>query len=46
MSVQLVDPPDRGVQRFLLAKLCNKLFMNVWLQIKDAIRAEQQKLQQ
>ena len=27
MSDQLVDPPDRGVELFLLAKLCNKLFM-------------------
>ena len=46
MSDQLVDPPNRCVQLFLLAKLCNKLFMNVWLQIKNAIRAEQQKFQQ
>ena len=46
MSDQLVDPPDRCVQRFLLAKVCNTLFMNVWLQIKNAIRSEQQKLQQ
>ena len=46
MSDQLVDPPNRGVGLFLLAKLCNKLFVNVWGQIKNAIRAEQQKLQQ
>ena len=46
MSDQLVDPPNWGVGLFLLAKRCNKLFMNVWLQIEDAIRAEQQKLQQ
>ena len=46
MSDQLVDPPNWGVELFLLAKLCNKLFMNEWLQIKNAIRAEQQKLQQ
>ena len=46
MSEQLVDPPNGGVQLFLLAKLCNKLIMNAWLQIKNAIRAEQQKLQQ
>ena len=29
MSDQLVDPPIRGVELFLLAKLCNKLFMGV-----------------
>ena len=46
MSDQLVDLPNLGVEHFLLAKLCNKLFMNVWLQIKNAIRAEQQKFQQ
>ena len=46
MSDQLVDLPNRGVELFLLAKLCNKLFMNVLLYIKTAIRAEQQKLQQ
>ena len=46
MSDQLVDPPNWGVELFLLAKLSNELFMAVWLQIKNAIRAEQQKLQQ
>ena len=46
MSDQLVDLPNRGVEHFLLAKLSNKLFMDVSLQIKNAIRAEQQKLQQ
>ena len=46
MSDQLVDLPNRGVELFLLAKLSSKLFMDVWLQIKNAIRAEQQKLQQ
>ena len=46
MSDQLVDPPNWGVELFSLAKLCNELFMDVWLQIKNAIRAEQQKLQQ
>ena len=46
MSDQLVDPPNRGVKLFLLAKLCNKLFMNVLGEIKNAIRAEQQKLPQ
>ena len=46
MSDQLVDLPNRGVELFLLAKLSNKLFMIVWLQIKNAMRAEQQKFQQ
>ena len=46
MSDQLVDLPNRGVDLFLLARLSNKLFMDVWLQIKNAIRAEQQNLQQ
>ena len=46
ISDQLVDPPNSGVELFSLAKLCNELFMYVWLQIKNTIRAEQQKLQQ
>ena len=46
MSDQLVDLPNRSVELFLLAKLYNKLFMDVWLQIKNATRVEQQKLQQ
>ena len=45
MSDQLVDPPNRCVQLFLLAKLCNNY---LWMcdHIKNAIRAEQQKFQQ
>ena len=46
MLDQSVDPSNRGVELFLFAKRCNELFMNVWLQIKNAIRAEQQKLSQ
>ena len=45
MSDQLVDPPNWGVEHFFIGEtVCNKLFMNVYLQIKNAIRAEQQKL--